>query len=159
MTLPTKQFLESLIESKIITQEQAEKYEVDSLQKEMPIDEYLIENSDIDGEEILKAKARVFNLGWITGATMPIAPQALALVPESIARKYHLVPFELNDKENILRIAMIDPFDVQTIGFLQKKTGKRIVPVLSLKEDLEKTIDVVYTQNLSPNITEALKEF
>src|SRR3989344_8693347 len=90
---------------------------------------------------------------------MPVAPQALALIPESLARKYFLIPFELNEKEGTLKVAMIDPFDVQTIGFLQKKTGMRIIPTLALKDDVEKTIDVVYTQSLSPNITEALKEF
>lgn len=159
MTLPTKEFLDILINNKIITQEQAQKYEVDSLQKNLAIDDYLISNSEIPHEEILKTKAEVLKVPWITGATMPIAPQALALVPESIAREYNLVPFELNEKEGTLKVAMSDPFDVQSIGFLQKKTGTRIIPVLSLKEDLERTIDVVYTQNLSPNITEALKEF
>ncbi|OGK59468.1 hypothetical protein A3I56_01000 [Candidatus Roizmanbacteria bacterium RIFCSPLOWO2_02_FULL_43_10] len=159
MTLPTRQFLDILVSDKIITQDQAQKYEVDALQKNLPIDEYLIENSDLKSEDILKTKAQVLNVPWVTGSSMPIAPQALALVPESIARQYILIPFELNEKENTLKLAMADPFDVQTIGFLQKKTGKRIVPVLSLKEDVQKTIDVVYTQNLSPNITEALKEF
>src|SRR3989338_2931578 len=159
MTLPTRQFLDILVSDKIITQDQAQKYEVDALQKNLPIDEYLIENSDLKSEDILKTKAQVLNVPWVTGSSMPIAPQALALVPESIARQYILIPFELNEKENTLKLAMADPFDVQTIGFLQKKTGKRIVPVLSLKEDIQKTIDVVYTQNLSPNITEALKEF
>ncbi len=159
MTLPTKQFLDILVSQKVITQELAQKYEVDALQKNLPIDEYLISNSDVNSEEILKAKAQVLQVPWVTGSSMPIAPQALALVPESIARQYSLIPFEINEKENTLKLAMADPFDVQTIGFLQKKTGTRIIPVLSLKEDIDKTIDVVYTQNLSPNITEALKEF
>ena len=159
MTLPTKQFLDILVSEKIITQDIAQKYEVDALQKNLPIDEYLTSNSDVKQEDILKAKAKVLQIPWVTGASMPIAPQALALIPESLARQYLLIPFELNEKENTLKIAMADPFDVQTIGFLQKKTGKRIIPVLSLKDDIEKTVDVVYTQNLSPNITEALKEF
>ncbi len=159
MTLPTKQFLDLLVGQKIISQEQSQKYEVDSLQRNLPIDEYLLQNSEVASEDIIKTKAEILNMPWVTGSSMPIAPQALALVPESLARQYILIPFELNEKENTLKIAMADPFDVQTIGFLQKKTGKRLIPVLSLKEDIEKTIDVVYTQNLSPNITEALKEF
>lgn len=159
MTLPTKQFLDILVGQKIVTPEQSQKYEVDSLQKNLPIDEYLLANSEVTPEDIIKTKAEILNMPWVTGSSMPIAPQALALVPESLARQYVLIPFELNEKENTLKIAMADPFDVQTIGFLQKKTGKRLIPVLSLKEDIEKTIDVVYTQNLSPNITEALKEF
>lgn len=159
MTLPTKQFLDILVAQKVITQDMAQKYEVDALQKNEPIDEYLIANSELNQEDILKAKAQVLQVPWVTGASMPIAPQSLALIPESLARQYTLIPFELNEKENSLKVAMADPFDVQTIGFLQKKTGKRIIAVLGLKSDIEKTIDGVYTQNISPNITEALKEF
>lgn len=159
MILPTKAFLDILVEDKILQPDVAQKYEVESLQKNIPIDEFLMANSDINPEAILKAKAQVLQVPWVTGASMPIAPQALSLIPESLARQYILIPFELNEKDNTLKIAMADPFDVQAIEFLQKKTGKRIIPVLSLKEDIEKTVDVVYTQNLSPNITEALKEF
>jgi type IV pilus assembly protein PilB len=159
MTVPTKQFLEVLVANKIITTEQAQKSEVDALQKNIQIDDYLVQNSGIAQAEIVKAKATVLNIPWVTGESMPVAPQALALVPESLARKYLLIPFELNEKEGTLKVAMADPFDVQTIGFLQKKTGMRIIPTLALKDDIEKTIDVVYTQSLSPNITEALKEF
>lgn len=159
MTLPTKQFLDILVAQKSITQDMAQKYEVEALQNNEPIDEYLISSSDLSPEDILKAKAQVLQVPWVTGASMPIDPQSLSLIPESLARQYLLIPFELNEKENSLKVAMADPFDVQTIGFLQKKTGKRIVPALSLKTDIEKTIDVVYTQNISPNITEALKEF
>ncbi|OGK28588.1 hypothetical protein A3D06_01885 [Candidatus Roizmanbacteria bacterium RIFCSPHIGHO2_02_FULL_40_9] len=159
MTLPTKQFLNILLDQHAISADQAEKFEVDSLQKNLPIDEYLISNSAVNQDIILKTKAEVLGISWITGATMPTAPQALALVPESIARKYSLIPFELNEKENSLKVAMADPFDVQTIGFLQKKTGKRIIPSLILKEDVTKSIDVAYAQNMSPNITEALREF
>ncbi|MBP9815932.1 type II/IV secretion system protein [Candidatus Woesebacteria bacterium] len=159
MTVPTKQFLDVLVTNKIISADQAQKCEVDALQKNIPIDEYLVQNSGVAEIEIVKAKATVLNIPWVTGESMPVAPQALALVPESLARKYLLIPFELNEKEGTLKVAMVDPFDVQTIGFLQKKTAMRIIPTLALKEDLIKTIDIVYTQSLSPNITEALKEF
>lgn len=159
MTVPTKQFLDVLVANKIISPEQAQKSEVDSLQKNVPIDEYLVQFSGVSQTEIIKAKATVLNIPWVTGESMPVAPQALALIPESLARKYFLIPFELNEKEGTLKVAMADPFDVQTIEFLQKKTNVRIIPTMALKDDIEKTIDVVYTQSLSPNITEALKEF
>ena len=124
MTIPTKQFLDMLVANKTITAEQSQKFEVDSLQKNISIDEYLAQNTNVSPTEVLKAKASVLGVPWVTGESMPVAPQALALIPESLARKYFLIPFELNEKEGTLKVAMIDPFDVQTIGFLQKKTVK-----------------------------------
>ena len=62
MTVPTKQFLEVLVANKIITTEQAQKSEVDALQKNIQIDDYLVQNSGIAQAEIVKAKATVLNI-------------------------------------------------------------------------------------------------
>ncbi len=158
-TVPANVFLNTLVENKVISQDQAQKFAVDALQQDVSIDQYLLTNSSIKPEDILEAKAFVLNVPWITSSLMPVTPQALALIPETVARQHHLIPFEINDKEKTLKVAMVDPFDVETIGFLQKKTNYRIMPVIALQEDIDKTIDIVYTQNLSPNISEALKEF
>lgn len=158
MNVPTNQFLNVLASQKIITDEQRQKYEVDSIRNNIPIDEYLLQNTDIGKDVILKTKASILNIPWVMAENIPLAPQAVALIPDSIARNYQLVPFELNDQENTLKVAMSDPFDVQTIGFLQKKTGRKIIPVLALKQDILKIIDIAYSQSLSPNITAALEE-
>jgi type IV pilus assembly protein PilB len=158
MSIPTKQFLDLLITQGQLTAELAQKYEIDSLQKNIAIDEYLLEYSNIPKENLLRTKAAILNIPWVMSDNMPIAPQAVSLIPESIARNYTLMPFELNEADGSLKTAMIDPFDVQTISFLQKKTGKKIIPILALKEDIEKVIDIAYSQTLSPNITAALEE-
>lgn len=158
MSIPTKQFLDLLVSQNLLTADMAQKYEIDSLQKNIPIDDYLLQYSNIPKTNILKNKASFLNIPWVIADNMPVAPQAITLIPESIARSYSLMPYELNEGDGSLKVAMIDPFDVQTISFLQKKTGKKIVPVLALKEDIEKIIDLAYTQTLSPNITAALEE-
>lgn len=147
-----------LLSQNVITEEQKQKYEVDSVRNNQEIDDYLLEHTDIGKDVILKTKASLLNIPWILSDNMPLAPQAVSLIPDSIARNYQLIPFELNEKDNTLKVAMADPFDVQTISFLQKKTGKKIIPLLALKEDINKIIDVAYSQSLSPNITAALEE-
>lgn len=158
MNLPTKAFLDNLVKTGVITSEAAAKYEVDSLQKNLPIDAYLLTFTKVNRKALLKAKAEIIGASWTDVNSVPIAPQALTLIPEIIARKYVLIPFELDEQGNTLKVIMENPFDVQTIEFLEKKTGKKIQSFLGFKDDINKAIDVFYAQGLSPDIVAALKE-
>jgi type IV pilus assembly protein PilB len=158
MSIPTKKFLEILVQNNDITKEEAEHYEVESLQKNQPIDEYLIEKTHISRPEILKTKGLLLSTPVVNIGEVPIAPQALSLISESIARRYRLIPFEVNEVEKSMKVAMENPFDLQIIEFLEKKTGRRIETYLALPEEVSKAIDTFYTQGLSPDVVEALKE-
>ena len=158
MVIPTKNFLDNLILDQVITKEEAQRFELEALQKNIPIDEYLLTSSKIKKESILKAKAQILHIDYIDVNTAPIAPQALNLIPESIASKYILIPVELDDNQNSLKIVMENPFDVQVKEFLEKKTSKKIITALGLSEDIKRAIDIFYTKTFSPDIVAALKE-
>lgn len=158
MNFAPKLLLDILIQRGIISQEDASAYEVSSLQKNLPIDEYLITNTKLKRDDILEAKAALLHTAWLNITNAPIAPQALNLIPESVARKYTLIPQELDEPNNLLTVVMDNPIDLEVIEFLEKKTGKKIRALLGLKEDIIKTIDIFYTQGLSPDIVAALKE-
>jgi type IV pilus assembly protein PilB len=158
MTIPTRAFLDILVKEQSITQDEANRFELESIQKDLPIDQYLLENSKVKKEDIVKAKGAVLGIAAVDINTIPIAPQALSLISEAISRKYNLIPYELNETEHSIKIAMENPFDISTIEFLEKKTGRRIDAVLGLGEDIQKSIDVFYSQGLSPDVVEALKE-
>ncbi len=155
--MPTKQFLSILTQNNTISPETAVKYEIDALQKSIPIDEYLL-TAGVARNAVLSAKAQILNIEGTDIIHVPVSPQALSFVPESIARKHILIPCELTDHDETLKIVMSNPFDVETIEFLAKKTGKRIVPTLGLKDDIEATIEMFYAQGLTPDISEALKD-
>ncbi len=158
MAIPIKEFLNLLVFQKALSQSEADQYEVESLQKNIPIDEYILKYSKIKKEEVLKAKAKILQVPWVDVNFIPITPQALYFVPESIARNYIVIPYELNQKEGSLRVAMADPLNLQIIEFLEKKTNKKIIPVFAIAEDIKKAIDVFYNQALSPDVTAALKD-
>ena len=158
MLVPVKQFLEILKSQHIVNDADAQKYEVDALRRNMEIDTYLLEFSKLPKLEILKVKAQLLSIPWIDIASVPIVPQLLALISEPVARKYTLIPIVLDEKENSLSVAMANPFDFQVVEFLEKKTGKKIIPTLALTDDITKIIDTVYTQGLSPDVVEAVAE-
>lgn len=159
MNLSPKQLLGQLIKNNIITQEEAEKYEVNSLQKNLPIYEYLVQYSEIKKDELLKAAAQLLGVTYVDLINSPIDPQALSFVSEAIAKKYMVMPYKYSDEQQSVYLATNDPFNTYVADFLEKKTGKRIFLSLSDPEEIRKTIEVSYSQGLSPEVNEALKEY
>ena len=58
-----------------------------------------------------------------------------AIRPEPIAKKYKIIAFEKKGKD--LKVAMLNPEDIQTIDFIRKKTGLKIITCLTTEESIE----------------------
>jgi len=69
-------------------------------------------------------------------------PQALALVPEDVARKYNVLPVSIEG--NTLRVFMANPSDILTIENLSIYTKKRIDPVMAAASDIKEAIEYNY---------------
>ncbi len=159
MIISPKQLLNQLVKNKIINEEEAMRYEVLSLQKNLPIDRYLSEFTNIKKTEILKAIAQVKGVNYVDLTTSPIDPVALSLIPEAIARKFLVIPYKFDPKEQAIYVGTEQPFDTAIIEFLEKKTGKKIILTLADPSEIKKSIDLSYAHGLSPEVKEALKEF
>lgn len=158
MVFPTKQFLNVLVANSVLTQEASNKLEMASLQKDLPIHQFLLDGGFVKKEEVLKVMGTIIKVPTINAGLIPISPQAMALIPESLARKYILIPFEYDEQNAIIKVVMENPLDLEIVDFLVKKTGKKIIPHIGLHDDILKAIDVYYSQGLSPDVILALKE-
>lgn len=159
MDISAKLLLGKLIEKGRLTQEEADRYEISSLQKNISIKEYLYEHSDVDRLEILKTIAEIKGIPFVNLGSSPIDSQAIGFVPEPIGRKYNVIPYRYDQPNSTLYVATENADDISVIDFLEKKTGKKIILVLADKEQIEKTINLAYSQGLSPEVREALKEY
>jgi type IV pilus assembly protein PilB len=74
-----------------------------------------------------------------------IPPEILQIVPEPIAKKYKIISFEKNGQE--LKVAMLNPEDIQTIDFIRKKTDLKIISCLTTEESIEVALKQ-YSQSL-----------
>jgi type IV pilus assembly protein PilB len=157
MALSPKQFLTQLVSQKVIDQATADKYEVEILQKNQAIDEYLIQQG-VKKDIVLKIKAASLNVQFVDITTSAIDPQALNFVPETLARRYTIIPYQFDAATETLFVATIDPLNFNLVEFLESKTRKRVVFALALAEDITKAINNSYSQNLSPEVRAALKE-
>ncbi len=71
-----------------------------------------------------------------------IPPEALQLIPESMARKFTAIPIELDD--NALRVAMANPADILALEALASRSQMRIEPELATTREIQEAIDFNY---------------
>jgi len=159
MNIIPKQLLNQLVKNKFIRQDQADQFELAALQKNLPIDEYLFQFTEVKREEIIRAIAEIFEISYVDLETVPTDPQAVSLISEPLAKRFNVVPFKFDSEKNILYLATYDPFNTFASDFLEKKTGKRIIFVLADPRKIQKTIEIIYGQGLTPEVKEALKEY
>ena len=98
----------------------------------------------------LDAVARRFRLPIADVAD--VSPQAVALVPERWARRFHVLP--LSATEHDLVIATADPLDAdceRTLGFA---TGRRVLLAIAERDAIGRRIDDVYGGDGSETETE-----
>lgn len=89
----------------------------------------------IDKTQLRKLSAYILGVPYVDLQKETIAPDILQLVPEPIAKKYKIVAFEKNGAE--LKVAMLNPEDIQTVDFIRKKTGLRIITCVTSDESIE----------------------
>jgi len=159
MNIAPKVLLKKLVDKKILTQEDADHYEVQCLQKNSLIDDFLINQIKIDKNLILKTIAEIKGIEFIDLSNAPLDSQAISYISESITRRYQIVPYKYDPKESCLYVASADPDNLFLIDFLEKKTGKKIKLILADKNEIKKTINLAYSQGLSPEVNEALQDY
>ena len=74
--------------------------------------------------------------------TFRIEPEALELIPESIARRYNVIPLAVT--RNALRVAMADADDLLTLEALTAWARMRIEPAMAAPGEIQKAIDRNY---------------
>jgi type IV pilus assembly protein PilB len=86
-----------------------------------------------------------------------ISPEALLLVPESLARKYLVVPVQVERKH--LTVAMVDPLSYEAINDLVFCCGYSVRPVISTPRDILRTINRFYhVEGFSDDIAKIQRE-
>lgn len=119
----------------------------------------IVENSGlIDNISLVKAKAKLYNVPFVLLKDLASSPEALAKIPESVAEHYITLPFEFDAPNKLLSVAMANPLDLQTIAFLEAKSKTKVKPFMALEEELKVEIPKRYSQGLSAEVSQVLKE-
>ncbi len=127
-----KSFLE---DSNIIPKDKLEPAAIEAKKAGKELGAYLLENKLITEVDLQKTYAYVLGIPFVDLSKETIPIDILQTVPELIAKKYNIVSFERSGAN--LKVAMLNPEDLQTIDFIKKKTGLKIVPCLTSRESIQ----------------------
>jgi len=126
---------ELLVESGIITVKTLERALARQQGSGKRLGVVLDEMGVVDQEELVEALARQFGFETVRGTSARSVPESvLELIPQEIALQKLVFPLRRQDGK--LSLAITDPFDQDTIDFLERRTSLSIVPVLATRDDI-----------------------
>ncbi|MCL5071213.1 MAG: GspE/PulE family protein [Actinobacteria bacterium] len=156
--MAAQSLIDILVADKVITEELAKSLKLEVLSSSLPEDKILLEKNIVNTEQLTIAHAKQLGVEYVKLTNRGISPDILNYIPESVARRYKIFPFSYDQANQELSVAMEDPLDLQVIEFIEKKSGKKIKSYIAAPLDIETTINEQYNQNLTTEVSEALKE-
>jgi type IV pilus assembly protein PilB len=145
-----------LIDEGIISTEQLEQALVQQRATKKRLGVVLTELGFATEKDILRPLAKRLGVDYLESPIFTVELDAVRLVPESLAKRYTIVP--VNIKAGTLTIASNDPLDFACLEDVGMITGLEIKTVLSPQSEIEKAIQRVYTKRSADNIMENLKD-
>jgi len=138
MKIENKRLRDFLLDSDLIPKTKIEEVYKEAEEQGESLSEALLEKELISEVELQKLIAYICGIPFVDLEKSVIDPDILQIIPEPIAKKYHIVAFEREGKN--LKVAMLHPEDLQTIDFIAKKSGMKIVPCFSTKKSIESVL-------------------
>ncbi len=145
-----------LFQDNVLNQDQLSAVKLESINTGQPVEVIIKNHNFASDEQIGQARARQLGVQFVKLEGRGIASDVLNLVPEQVARRYKLIPFE--KEGDALSIAMVDPLDLQVVQFVESKAKLKTRRFLATENDVIQAINEQYSQNLSTEVVSALKE-
>ena len=135
MKINNKQLKEFLHDAGIVEEKKVTDLLARADKEQKQLGDLLLADGVIADGELRKIYAHILGIPFVDLTKQTVTAPILQIIPEPIAKKANIVAFEKSGMD--LRVAMINPEDLQTIDFIKKKTGLRIVPCLTTKESIQ----------------------
>ncbi len=123
----------------------------------------LIGNEKITEDYFTELMASYYNVPIINLKKENIERSVLELIPEVYAKSKNIIIFNKDNDRGVLKVAMLDPYDYQTIEYLKAKFNMWIEPYITTYSNLryglkqyKQNINVGFEEIISSNIEESL---
>ncbi len=155
-----KSIREVLLERGLITPEQNKDFELKLLKSGIGEEEIIRQARILTDREIVEARAALYRVPFIDLDEVGFAPEALVYVPQSVAEKYKLIPYKIDQKEKQLFVVMANPVDLETVEFLEKKSGYKVITSQGIESQIMSSIREKYEREkgITSEVTKALDE-
>ncbi len=115
----------------------------------------LIEKDVISDENLGILIADFLHIPFIVLSKLSIPEDVFRIVPEKIARKHKVIPFEKTQEG--LKVAIVDPKKVEVLQAISKKAGVKVIPYLTTERDVENILRI-YKRDLQKSFEQLLQK-
>lgn len=155
MRIEESQLKAFILDSGLVSIDKLKKSEAEAGKSDQSLKDVLLARGYIKEEELKRLEAYILGIPFVDLVQENADPKVLHIIPEPIARKHNIVAFRKVGKD--LEVAMLDPDDIQTIEFIRKKEGLRILPRLTTPESIQHLLRQ-YQKSLEAEFGEIIKE-
>jgi len=118
--LPEEKLKKILIEGGFLTEKEFENYKKKAERLEADIGEILISEGVITLDYYYQLLSDYYKIPLARSLSKKIDPKILSFIPEIVARERKAVAFDFDEKNNLLKVAMTDPTDLETEQNLER---------------------------------------
>jgi len=139
-----------------MTADQVQKMKFEAINTSKPMETIVIEKGIVTPDDLAAIKAKSYNMDFVDLRKISISPELLQKLPKNIALKNLAIVYEENG--NVIKIAMADPLDLQTVKYLQTLVGRSVKPAFAAATTIREIIDTRYGAQVGAEVEEALEE-
>ncbi len=136
-----------LLDAGLITEEQFEEARQLLDESSSPMSSIIAQKRWVTSQSLAMALSLYLNLPLIDLTRHSVQPELLKHIPQSLARKYHIIPLDII--EDSLAVVMEDPTDITVIEELTARSGMSILPMVGVRDDIDTAIDLNYKSGSS----------
>ena len=155
MELPLNALKPLILQTGLVSEKDFDSAVQESQRTDKDVVDILVSRNYITRDYYAEMLAQYFKVPRIKLIGEKIPPEILNLIPEEIARTRNAVVFAKED--NTIKVALLDPVNLDTLEFLEKYTGYFVKPYLALEEDLN-SIFAQYGQVVSADFQKTIQE-
>ncbi|MBP7760579.1 type II/IV secretion system protein [Candidatus Saccharibacteria bacterium] len=115
-----------LIEKDKSTVEQLTELRAEAKSTGKSLQEVILSRNILSDDELMRLYAERLNIPFVSINPKDVTKDIISSLPERIARQYMALVFKIDD-DGTHHLAMTDPDDLQSIDFIQKYTGTKVI--------------------------------
>ena len=157
-----KEFEQLLLKEKIVGKAEFEEAKEEAVRSHRTLVNVLLGRGSISEEYLTELLSSYFHVPISNLEGIEDKKEVVKMIPEEFAKENKLVVFDWDPEKRILKLAMLDPGDFQTIKFLEAKLNCKILPHITTPANLnrafqqyEKKLEEKFTEVISENIKKA----
>lgn len=149
---------EILLRKGLLTSDQVSALKFESQDTGIPVAQLIKNRNYISSLEFAQAYSEAFGVPFVSLSELKPDPSLMSYVTMELAVSQEVLPFEYNSETNELSLAMVDPLDLPTIEFIEKRSNVKVIPYITTSQEIKKVLGDFQGGKIGEDITAALEE-